>query len=212
MEARLGHIPVCSGPSGTVPSRLHTSCAQHMLESLNQTPLGMSGPGERFAIFNEFNGLGGVFPIDIGVYFDSALVAFVEIDGEFHYKFDPSEDPGQGRRSGPTQLRRKDRLKEFCYRGKFSHVPLFRIRSDQCDELGFARAGAALAGWIVSNLNTRSAAAVASGVAAGNVAKAGKKGEKVEDKASKPRVPRAKKAAAAAAADADSAAKEAKSA
>jgi len=102
---------------------------------------------------NEFNGLGGVFPVDVGVYYDEKLVAFVEIDGEFHYKFnsraDVSSDDGWN-----GKLRRKDQFKEACYRHKYPDVPLFRIRSDQCEQLGMDRAGLALANWIDAHVNS----------------------------------------------------------
>ena len=98
--------------------------------------------------------------MDVGVYYEDTLVAFVEIDGDFHYKFRQSsqevEDAAAaGRTRGAVQLRRKDRLKEFCYRSKYPDVPLFRIRSDQCEELGMQRAGKALATWIVASLGRR---------------------------------------------------------
>lgn len=139
-----------------------------MLDALNaQTKSGA------FSVFNEFNGLGGVFPVDVGVYYRDRLVAFVEIDGEFHYKYDGYFDdetaeggaavdteelpaprrPRQGAAAG--RLRRKDQLKELCYRRRYPNTPLFRIRSDQCEELGFPRAGAALASWIIESLKEK---------------------------------------------------------
>jgi len=81
-------------------------------------------------------GLHGVFPIDAAVYYQNNLVAFVEIDGEFHYK-----QLGQ-------VLRRKDRMKEFLYKRHYPTIPLFRIRSDQCTVIGMGRAGRELAIWI----------------------------------------------------------------
>ena len=81
-------------------------------------------------------GLHGVFPIDAAVYYQNNLVAFVEIDGEFHYK-----QLGQ-------VLRRKDRMKEFLYKRHYPNIPLFRIRSDQCTVIGVRRAGRELAVWI----------------------------------------------------------------
>ena len=93
-------IPTCSGPSGAVPSRLHTSCAHAMLSALNNpdahhnmavattttiatTPSSSStSPSLKFSLVNEFNGLRGVFPVDIGVYYGDTLTAFVDdLDG-----------------------------------------------------------------------------------------------------------------------------------
>jgi len=95
-----------------------------------------------YSVQHEFAGFGGVFSVDSGVYLDDKLVAFVEIDGEFHYRqFD-------------RQLCRKDQMKEYLYRLKFPGIPLYRIRGDQCAAIGDRNAGAALASWI-SKLTTR---------------------------------------------------------
>lgn len=137
-----------------------------MMQALYRLPDPGSGSGSgsnsmssgRYSLQNEFNGLGGVFPVDVGVYFQETLVAFVEIDGEFHYKFEGQTEDNDGwsegepkdtsRWGGAMQLRRKDRLKEFCYRAKYPQVPLFRVRTDQCHQLGFGAVGQALATWI----------------------------------------------------------------
>ena len=39
-----------------------------------------------FSVLNEFNGMKGVLAMDAAVFKDDQLVAFVEIDGESHYK------------------------------------------------------------------------------------------------------------------------------
>eukprot|EP00981_Chlorochromonas_danica_P007455 scaffold1754_cov180-Ochromonas_danica.AAC.11 len=117
-----------SGPAGNVPSRLHAMTANALEEALIQF-------SSKFSIFNEFSGLGGVFPIDVAIYYDDKLFAFVEVDGDFHY--------------GPDQqLQRKDRLKEFIYNMRYPDVPLYRIRFDQIHSLGAEQAGKALAMWI----------------------------------------------------------------
>jgi len=155
---RLGKMPNLSGPTATVPSRLHALTAHRMLEALNALPMGWPlkpGMEPRFSIQNEFNGLRGVFPVDVAIYYDDRLVALVEIDGEFHYKVSPlieSEEGTEGQRVWTAEdsktLRRKDKLKELCYRNKYPDVGYFRIRDDQIEALGFRRAGAALATWI----------------------------------------------------------------
>ena len=124
-----GEMPQPSGPAGTVPSKMHAMTVQAMEQVLQ-------GLSPLFECVNEFNGLHGVFPVDAAVYCDNQLVALVEVDGEFHYKL-----LGQ-------QLRRKDRLKEFLYRCHYPEVPLYRMRSDQLQVIGYARAGQALANWI----------------------------------------------------------------
>lgn len=126
----IGYMPCPSGPMASLPSRMHSYVAQVMLSKLNFH-------SKDFSVFNEFLGTGGVFPIDSAIYYQDELVAFVEIDGEFHYK------------QLSQQLRRKDRLKEFLYRFHFPHVPLYRMRSDQILAVGTAKAGEALAHWII---------------------------------------------------------------
>ena len=74
---------------------------------------------DRFTVLNEFSGLKGVLPIDAAVFDNQNLLAFIEIDGESHYK------------QFNQKLRRKDKLKEFLYKYYYPSVPLFRIRSDQ---------------------------------------------------------------------------------
>lgn len=123
------NAPRPSGPAATVPSKMHAMTVQAMMTVLLQL-------SPRYACFNEFCGLQGVFPVDAAVYYDEKLVALVEVDGEFHYKL-----LGQ-------QLRRKDWLKEFLYRCHYPTVPLYRMRLDQLQVIGYPRAGEALANWI----------------------------------------------------------------
>jgi len=125
----LGVFPPCSGPCGTIPSTTHGMVANAMLASLQEVDNG-------YEIFNEFNGFTGVFPIDVAVYKNQKLVAFVEIDGAHHYNIE-------------GKLKRKDSLKEFLYSKKYPNIEIFRIRSDQCEAIGHRKAGHALASWIL---------------------------------------------------------------
>jgi len=105
--------PCYSGPSGSIPSRLHANTVQLMMQYLDKVDRG------RYSVFNEYSGLRGVFPIDAAVYDRDELLAFVEIDGESHYK------------QVNQKLRRKDKLKEYMYKVIYPSIKLFRIRSDQ---------------------------------------------------------------------------------
>jgi hypothetical protein len=131
----LGEIPSTTGPTATIPSWLHTRTIESTMSWLNG----------RFSVQHEFNGLNGVFPVDAGIFFNDKLLVFIEVDGEFHYK-------------GIQQLRRKDRLKEFLYRHAFPNIPLYRIRHDQCELLGYDKVGKSLALWISAVANKLSAA------------------------------------------------------
>ena len=54
----LGYIPDTSGPTGTIPSRLHANVVHEMENCL-------LAESEDFSVFHEFNGLrGGVFVVD----------------------------------------------------------------------------------------------------------------------------------------------------
>jgi len=127
----LGYEPRTSGPSATIPSKLHATTSNSMLTHLLKHSID-------FDIFNEFSGLHGVFPIDTAVYYKNELVALVEIDGEYHYK--------------SQQLRRKDRLKDFLYRHHYKNIPLYRMKYDQINIIGTSKAGQALADWIARDL------------------------------------------------------------
>jgi len=172
----------------------------------------MSSPSGKYSLQNEFNGLGGVFPVDVGVFYEETLVAFVEIDGEFHYKFEGQTEDNDGwssgepkdtsRWGGAMQLRRKDRLKEFCYRAKYPRVPLFRVRTDQCHQLGFGAVGQALATWINAHVVEEAAGGPgAAGVGAGAAAAAAaaaRAASKAGNLGSQPKLAKPKRAPAAA--------------
>ena len=130
VEQVLGCIPNSSGPAGHVPSRMHAVTVTTMIEFLQQNE------SPEYNCFHEFSGLGGVFPVDSAVYFGNTLVALVEVDGERHYK------------QNWEQLRRKDQLKEHLYRFHYPGIPMYRLRNDQLDVLGYKRGGEALAMWI----------------------------------------------------------------
>jgi len=53
----LGYIPDTSGPTGTIPSRLHANVVHEMENYL-------LSESEDFSVFHEFNGLRGVFVVD----------------------------------------------------------------------------------------------------------------------------------------------------
>eukprot|EP00607_Mallomonas_marina_P005590 CAMPEP_0182429986 /NCGR_PEP_ID=MMETSP1167-20130531/35687_1 /TAXON_ID=2988 /ORGANISM="Mallomonas Sp, Strain CCMP3275" /LENGTH=271 /DNA_ID=CAMNT_0024614471 /DNA_START=42 /DNA_END=858 /DNA_ORIENTATION=+ len=80
LEEMVGAMPIVAGPSATVPSGLHSRAVEAILKTLLEA-------SPKFSIFNEFNGLkSGVFPIDAAVYYDEKLIAFIEVDGDFHYR------------------------------------------------------------------------------------------------------------------------------
>ena len=103
-----------------------------------------------YSLQNEYNGMEGVLVVDAGVYFRDKLVAFVEVDGETHYKqyWYKKEHEAQ-------QLRRKDQMKEFLYHVRYPHIPLFRVRLDQVSTLGFDRMSFALAAWISNRVDEK---------------------------------------------------------
>jgi predicted RecB family nuclease len=76
------------------------------------------------------------------VFYRDELIALVEVDGESHYK------------QLSQQLRRKDKLKEFLYKQRYS-VPLYRMRMDQIAAISASGAGKALASWIVKDLQLK---------------------------------------------------------
>jgi hypothetical protein len=125
----LGKIPQISGPGGNIPSRLHAMTYYALQDALIEI-------SPKFDLFNEFSGLRAVFPIDIAVFYGSELYAFVEVDGEFHYKMEGSV------------LQRKDYLKSFIYSSRYPGIPLYRIRGDQINRMGVEGAGKALAKWM----------------------------------------------------------------
>lgn len=133
IESILGHIPQISGPTALIPSGLHAKVMESTMKHLDS----------RFSLQNEFIGMKSVFPIDAAIYFDDNLLAFIEIDGDYHYKFQ-------------QELRRKDRLKEFLYKSKFPKIPLYRVRHDHCEALGFTKLGRSLAAWLSAQETKRS--------------------------------------------------------
>lgn len=117
----LGYFPRISGPCALIPSGLHAQTIWAMKDCLD---------GDVFSIQNEFNGLRGLFPVDAAVYYHDELLAFIEVDGEFHYK--------------GSELRRKDRMKEFLYKHHYPGIQFYRVRSDQIQNLGHEKVGKVL--------------------------------------------------------------------
>lgn len=74
------------------------------------------------------------------MFFKNNLIAFIEIDGETHYK-----------QKGKL-LKRKDKLKEHLYHQLYPNISYFRIRSNQAKVIGINRSGYALAKWILNSL------------------------------------------------------------
>lgn len=92
-------------------SSIHLQISNVLQEELNKVQEGT------FLVKNEFDGLQGVFPMDIAVFSENMPIAFVEVDGNFHYQIPSKLD----------ELRRKDRLKEMIYMNKFPNVKFYRI-------------------------------------------------------------------------------------
>lgn len=118
-----GKVPVMSGPSAVVPSYTH-SCISHSLEEA----FAHEEPRDVFAhveVFNEYLGVDGVFPMDIAILFHGDVVAFIEIDGAFHYS--------RGDVSNSRILHRVDQLKEYLYRSRYPQVPIYRVAASQGD-------------------------------------------------------------------------------
>lgn len=129
--------PIVSGPSATVPSRLHAHTVDALIDELQRSY------SRKFEIFHEFSGLRGVFPIDSALYFDNELVALIEIDGDFHY---------QVGEQGEQQLRRKDFFKEALYKHWYPTLTTYRLKMDQITALGYTVAGTAAAHFIANDM------------------------------------------------------------
>lgn len=108
-------VPSVSGPSATVTSKTHSrihNVVQRLL--LKESP--------KFSLFNEFVGC-GIFATDMAVYYEDNIIAFVEVDGSFHYHWSLT--------NGDISLRRVDRLKEYLYRNRYPTVPIIRIAASR---------------------------------------------------------------------------------
>eukprot|EP01031_Cornospumella_fuschlensis_P027911 gene27911-33707_t len=116
------HIPTIRIQACNTPSALHTSIYQELSTVLNDG---------RYVMVNEFQGLGGIFPIDIAVCVKGPAggsdadgcelnpLAFIEVDGPTHYTFTP--------RKPYISLHRVDLLKEHLYAQRYPGVPLYRV-------------------------------------------------------------------------------------
>ena len=130
----IGHeIPILTGPAPNIPSRFHADVIHSTQNYLNSIDMINQ---KKFFFCHEFNGLpSSVFPLDTAIWYQNELLAFIEIDGEFHY---------QG-----TKLRRKDQLKEYLYHCIYPNMKFIRIRADQFQKLGKQRIGMDLGNWLL---------------------------------------------------------------
>ena len=77
-------------------------------------------------IENEYSGLsGGLYPVDAAIWLGDQLVAFIEVDGRFHYRISANE-----------KLRRRDELKEWLYLKHYPTIPMLRTRSLDSNQSG----------------------------------------------------------------------------
>jgi hypothetical protein len=79
--------------------------------------------GTDYEVVPEVSSFAGVFPVDAAIKYRGREVAFVEVDGPSHYRFD-------------GQLKRKDKLKEAMYKKKHPHCSFHRIRYDSENKIG----------------------------------------------------------------------------
>lgn len=91
-----------------------------------------------YTVLPESSSFAGVFPVDASVRYRGKDVAFLEVDGPSHYRFD-------------GKLKRKDRLKEAMYRKKHPHATFHRIKFDSENKLGSDAIGIEVAELIVQS-------------------------------------------------------------
>ncbi len=126
------HVP----NSDVTPASLHLQLTSSVQNKLHQI-------SPAYRLVNEFSGLqSGVFPVDCAVYFDSKLVAFVEIDGPHHYT------------ASRGVLRRDDQLKEYLYSKKYPGVTLFRVKNTDILNLGVEKGVEAVAEKLVKLIDS----------------------------------------------------------
>ena len=96
-------------------------CLQERIALLGKssTATNKSISTSKFTIKDEFYGLGKILPIDIAVYCNDEIIAFVEVDGEHH-----------------KNRVREDKLKEYLYNKKYQNVSLYRIDIDEIKSIG----------------------------------------------------------------------------
>jgi hypothetical protein len=121
----------------TIPSVTQTSHLQtRVLKGLNQavSALAKTKLNSNFEslkhnlnqldIQSEISSFNGVFPVDIGIFFNQELISIIEVDGPQHYRHD-------------GKLRRKDKLKESMYSRKHPDSKIHRLRWDDVSKIGF---------------------------------------------------------------------------
>ena len=96
------------------------------------------GDAADYQVIAEASSFAGVFPVDAVVMYKGREVAFLEIDGPSHYRFD-------------GKLRRKDKLKEAMYRKNHPHCSFHRIRYDSENRIGADVLGAEIAELIMKS-------------------------------------------------------------
>ena len=95
---------------------MHKKCSYYLFQFLNENT---SISTSKFTIKDEFYGLGKILPIDIAVYCNDEIIAFVEVDGKYH-----------------KNKVREDTLKEYLYNKKYQNVSLYRIDIDEIKSIG----------------------------------------------------------------------------
>jgi hypothetical protein len=90
----------------------------------------LSNLDSNYVLLDEFQGLDGIFPMDIAVFHHSKPVAFLEVDGISHYR---KRDRTQG-----SCLKRTELLKEHLYRSRYEDVPVYRVSGAQVRRQGAA--------------------------------------------------------------------------
>lgn len=99
---------------------------------------GASDYAAEYEVLPEASSFAGVFPIDATVKYKGREVAFLEVDGPSHYRYD-------------GKLKRKDRLKEAMYLKRHPHCSFHRIRYDSENKIGADVIGAEIADTIMKS-------------------------------------------------------------
>ena len=119
--------------SSNQKSRLQQRVIQGVVNAL-----GSSDFANAYEVLPEASSFAGVFPIDAVVKYKGREVAFLEVDGPSHYRYD-------------GKLKRKDKLKEAMYRKKHPHCSFHRIRYDSENKIGADVIGAEIADIIMKS-------------------------------------------------------------
>ena len=111
--------------SQTQSSKLQDRVVKGMVDAFKKVE-------DKFDLGLEVSSFSGVYPLDAVVYFESKVVAMLEVDGPHHYRHD-------------GKLRRKDLLKESMYIKKHPDSLFHRIRWDEANRVGSETVGEELA-------------------------------------------------------------------